>query len=150
MTFGAMTMPLASGAEVLALIPQKPPFVLVDTLLEATPSLFRSAFTVPDGHVLLHGDRLSEAGLMENAAQTAALGMGKLAKDHSAPPPLGFIGALSRVEVISLPSIGDRIETTVDLRHEVMSARVLEARIERGDELLARLELKVFLIDEPT
>lgn len=149
MTFGDMTQPLASGPEALALIPQKAPFVLVDTLLEATPTLFRSAFTVPGDHVLLRADRLSEAGLMENAAQTAALGMGKLAKDHGAPPPLGFIGALSRVEVMALPGIGDRIETTVDLRHEVMSARVLEARIERGSELLARLELKVFLIDEP-
>lgn len=143
-----MTTPLATGDDALALIPQKIPFVLVDTLLEATPSLFRSAFTVPGDHVLLHADRLSEAGLMENAAQTAALGMGKIAKDHGAPPPLGFIGALSKVEVHALPSVGDRIETTVDLRHEVMNARILEARIERGAELLAKLELKVFLMDQ--
>jgi len=143
-----MTTPLATGDDALALIPQKIPFVLVDTLLEATPSLFRSAFTVPSDHVLLNAARLSEAGLMENAAQTAALGMGKIAKDHGAPPPLGFIGALSKVEVHALPGVGDRIETTVDLRHEVMNARILEARIERGAELLAKLELKVFLMDQ--
>jgi predicted hotdog family 3-hydroxylacyl-ACP dehydratase len=147
MTFGTMSHQ-AGTLDVVALIPQKPPFVLVDTLLVATPALFRSAFTVPGDHVLLRADRLSEAGLMENAAQTAALGMGKLASDQGAPPPLGFIGALSRVEVMALPRIGDRLETTVDLRHEVMSARVLEAKVECNGALIAKLELKVFLMDQ--
>ncbi|MBK8227979.1 MAG: hypothetical protein IPK70_12510 [Flavobacteriales bacterium] len=143
-----MTQALASGADALALIPQKSPFVLVDTLIGAAPARYHSAFTVPAGHVLLRGSELSEAGLMENAAQTAAMGVGHLAKLQGAPPPLGFIGALSRIEVLALPSVGERIETVVELRHEVMSARVLEATVQRGQEVIARLELKVFIIDE--
>lgn len=139
---------LATGSEALALIPQKAPFTLVDTLVDATAALYRSAFTVPAGHVLVRNGHLTEAGLLENAAQTAALGLGWLAAQQGAPPPLGFIGALSHVEVPLLPKVGDRITTTVELKHEVMTARVLEAKVERDGELLARLELKVFLMDE--
>lgn len=144
-----MTNPLASGDEARALIPQKAPFVLVDTLIDATAVRYHSGFTVPSDHVLVNHGALTEAGLMENAAQTAALGMGHLAKEQGAAPPLGFIGALSKVELLGRALVGDRIETVVELRHEVMSARVLEAVVMRQREVIARLELKVFLIDEP-
>ena len=73
MTFGNMEQPLASGEAAIALIPQKPPFVLIDTLVSATADTFRSAFSIPPDHVLVQDGALLEAGLMENAAQTAAL-----------------------------------------------------------------------------
>ena len=148
MTFGTMTPPLATGEHVLDLIPQRPPFVLVDTLLEATTTRFRSAFTVPADHVLVEHGELSASGLIENAAQTAAMGLGYVAKERDTPAPIGFIGAVSKLQVEARPLVGDRLETLVELTHEVMMARVLEAVVSRGTEVLARLELKVFLVEE--
>lgn len=143
-----MQTPIASGEAAMALIPQRPPFVLVDTLLSATKDTFRSAFTVPAGHVLLDvDDTLLEAGLMENAAQTAAMGMGWNAALVGVPPPLGFIGAISDVEVHGRPAVGERIETTVAVRHEVMNARVLEAETTRDGRVLARMGMKVFIME---
>lgn len=143
-----MERPIASGDAAIALIPQRPPFVLVDTLLEATGSVFRSAFTVPAGHLLVDSDALTEAGLMENAAQTAALGMGHTASLTGAAPPLGFIGAMGRVVFNARPLVGQRITTTVVVRHEVMNALVLEATITHEGRALASLEMKVFIVDE--
>ncbi len=84
---------------------------------------------------------------MENAAQTAAMGMGWAAKLAGSPPPLGFIGALAKVAIHGDARCGDRITTKVIVRHEVMNARVLDAEVRCNDVVLARLELKVFIID---
>ena len=149
MTFGTVLTPLATAEEALSLIPQRPPFVVVDTLISATGSVFLSSFHVPDEHVLVHQGALLEAGLMENAAQTAAMGMGWAAKLAGSLPPLGFIGALSKVEIYGDARCGDRITTNVSVRHEVMNARVLDAEVRCDRTLLARLELKVFIIDTP-
>lgn len=143
-----MEHPIASGEAAIALIPQGPPFVLVDTLVAATDSEFRSAFTVPQDHLLVHDGALTEAGLMENAAQTAALGMGHIARQAGAPPPLGFIGAMGKATFHARPLVGVRMTTTVIIRHEVMNARILEATMEHDGKPLATLEMKVFIIDE--
>jgi len=142
-----MIRPLASGEAATALIPQKAPFVLIDTLVSSTTDTFCSAFTIPAEHVLVINGKLLEAGLIENAAQTAALGMGYTAKQQGAPPPLGFIGAISKLAVTGRAAVGDQLETTVIVRYEVMSARVLEAKVECGGKLLASMELKVFIMD---
>ncbi len=142
-----METPLATGSEAVALIPQKPPFVLIDTLISSTDTTFCSAFSIPADHVLVNNGALLEAGLMENAAQTAALGMGYTAKQRNEPPPLGFIGALTRASFTGKAEVGERLETTVIVKHEVMSARVLEAQIHCGERAIATLELKVFIID---
>jgi len=144
-----MSSPLATGEAAIALIPQKPPFTLVDTLLSASPTLFRSAFTVPAGHLLVAGGALLDAGVMENAAQTAALGMGHQAAQAGAAPPLGFIGAIARLSITGRALAGETVETTVEVKHEVMNARVLEAVSMCAGRPVATLELKVFLIDTP-
>ncbi len=142
-----METTLASGDAVLELIPQRPPFVLVDTLVSASDTRFHSRFTIPAHHVLVEHGRLLDAGIFENAAQTAALGMGHLAKKHGAPPPLGFIGAISKAELHGEPAAGDTIDTVVEIKHVVATAHVLEARVMHGEQTMATLELKVFLID---
>ena len=122
----------------------------MDTLISATETDFVSSFHVPEEHLLVHQDELLEIGLMENAAQTAGMGMGWAAKISGSPPPLGFIGALSKVEMHGIARCGDRITTNVVVRHEVINARVLDAEVRCDGALLARLELKVFIIDITT
>ena len=139
-----MTRPLASGEAAEALIPQKAPFVLINTLVSTTTDTFCSAFTIPAEHVLVNNGKLLE---VDHAAQTAALGMGYTAKQLGAPPPLGFIGAISKLAVTGRAAVGDQLETTVIVRYEVMSARVLEANVHCGGKLLATMEMKVFIID---
>lgn len=144
-----MSEPLARGEATIALIPQKPPFVLVDRLLSASPTLFRSAFTVPADHLLVSNGALLDAGVMENAAQTAALGMGHQAAQAGAAPPLGFIGAIARLSITGRVRTGETLETTVEVKHEVMNARILEAVSTCDGRPVCTLELKVFIMYTP-
>lgn len=131
--------------DVLQLLPQQPPFVLIDALLQADESLIRSSFTIPEGHVLCADGRFSEAGLVENMAQTAAAGTGKQAKDQGLPAPVGYIGALKNLKVQEIPAVGDTITTEVRVLHRVMQATIIEARVWMDEKEIASCELKIFI-----
>ena len=62
--------------DIKMLLPQGPPFIMVDRLLSTDASATRTVFLVtPDNPLTLDG-KFSVAGLIENMAQTAAAGAG--------------------------------------------------------------------------
>ena len=132
------------------MIPQREPFVLVDTLESVTATAFTSTFMVPDAHVLVADGQLSEAGLMENVAQTAALGIGWQARTAGAPAPLGFIGSIDRVMIHDLPPTGTLLTTTVLVKHQVANVHVIEGSIRCAERIFATMEMKVVMVDEST
>ncbi len=138
---------LADETRVLELIPQQPPFVLVHALISATPTEFITSFTVREEHVLVENGRLIEAGLMENVAQSAALGIGYQAHAAGHATPLGFIGSIGHVSITDHPRVGDRITTTVLVRHQVANVHVIEGSVHLNERLLANMELKVVIMD---
>jgi hypothetical protein len=138
---------IADEARVLELIPQQQPFVLVHALISAAPTEFITSFTVRQEHVLVENGRLTEAGLMENVAQSAALGIGYQAHAAGHAAPLGFIGSIGHVTITDRPRVGDRIVTTVLVRHQVANVHVIEGSVHLGEQLLANMELKVVIMD---
>jgi len=126
-------------------LPQREPMMMVDTLISHIDNVTKSAFTIRKDNVLVENECLSEAGLLENMAQTAALGKGFESIENQEHPPLGFIGAVKRFTIIQLPQINDRIETKVEIKHQVMNATIAEAIIINNGMEIARCELKIFL-----
>lgn len=126
------------------LIPQAPPFVLVSDLITATPEETKTAFHIPADHVLAENDFLSESGLVENMAQSAAAGMGFLNRSEGAPRT-GFIGALKNLSILQLPPAGATIHTTVAFRHQVLNASVVFAEVFLEEKIIASCELKIFV-----
>ena len=61
-----------SGEKLIDLIPQKPPFVLISSLLEASKNHSVTSFRFDENHVLCEDGKLTIGGLLENIAQTAA------------------------------------------------------------------------------
>ena len=45
---------VSSSEKILDLIPQRPPFVLVDSIYEHNEREILSGFTVPEGHILVN------------------------------------------------------------------------------------------------
>lgn len=135
-----MTTPVPAAP----LIPQAAPFLLVDTLISATPEETHTSFTIPENHVLVENGVLSESGLVENMAQSAAAGMGFLNRSGGAPKT-GFIGALKNLMIHSLPQAGALLNTTVAFRHQVMSASIVFAEVYVQEVLIASCELKIFI-----
>lgn len=130
---------------VLAYLPQRPPFVMIDELLQADETLIRTSFTVREGHQLVKDGHFTEAGLVENMAQTAASGTGYVAQQKGEAPPVGFIGALKNLAVNELPRIGETITTEVIFVHQVMNAHIVQGVVKCGDRIMATCELKIFL-----
>lgn len=135
--------------QVLAYLPQRPPFVMIDHLEQADDTLIRTTFTIREGHQLVKGGYFTEAGLVENMAQTAAAGTGYKAQQSGQPAPVGFIGALKNLVVKALPAVGDRISTEIIFVHQVMNAHIVQGTVRHADgHELAACELKIFLQNE--
>lgn len=125
-------------------LPQAEPFVLVTTLLAASPEETVTTFTIPENHVLVADGFLTESGLVENMAQSAAAGMGYLNREDAAPKT-GFIGALKNLVVQQLPPVNATIQTRVSFRHQVMNASVVFAEVFLEEKSIASCELKIFV-----
>lgn len=131
--------------DVLQLLPQQPPFVLIDALLQADDTVLRSSFTIPEEHVLVEDGLLSEAGLVENMAQTAAAGTGQKAWDEGKEAPVGFIGALKNLVVKERPAVGSTITTEIKVLHQVMQASIVQGTVWSDGKEIASCELKIFI-----
>jgi predicted hotdog family 3-hydroxylacyl-ACP dehydratase len=127
-------------------IPQKPPMVMVDRLLPSPEGIVRTGFLIRPDNVLFHQGHLTEAGLIENMAQTAAAGTGMRPAREGEFPPVGYIGGIRNLKIFSYPVAWQEITTTVQILHEVSEASVVKATVFLGDTLIASAELKIFLI----
>ena len=135
-------------ANISKYIPQREPMMMVDTLISHQENTTKSAFTILADNILVNQACLSEAGLLENMAQTAALGKGFESTENNEKPPIGFIGAVKNLCVLRLPQVDERLETTVVVKHVVLNASIVEARVKSGGEEIASCELKIFLNPE--
>lgn len=139
-----MTSGKMMQAEIIAYIPQRYPFVMVDEVVQADEKLSKTTFLVNEGHLFVEDGCFTEPGLVENMAQTAAAGTGYRYQMIGETVPIGFIGALKNLKVHKLPVIGDVLETEIEILHKVLSVYVVEARVSVGGELVASCEMKIF------
>ncbi len=133
------------NTDILTLIPQRPPFVLVDRLVEATPdealSVY-SVYSVSGQHPLVSCGCLSAAGLMENMAQTAAAHIGAVSEGEVR---IGFIGAVKNMQIYYRPQAGEQITTHIRVVQRVFDISLVEAEVRCGKQVCARCELKIAL-----
>ena len=127
---------------ILRLIPQRAPMVMVDKLLWADTETTRSGLRIKAENILTQNGYFSEAGLMENIAQTAALQVGYYYYTQNLPAPPGFIGAIKKVNIYSLPKVGEDIETEITVENEIFGITLISAQVWAGDELLADCKMK--------
>ena len=127
------------------LIPQQPPFVMIDTLLYADETISRTAFAVRADNVLVEDGHFTAAGLMENMAQTAAAGAGYTAQKEGKPVQVGFIASVSEFEVHQLTATGDELVTEVTFKERVMNISVVSGIVKRNNEVIASCEMKIVL-----
>lgn len=128
------------------LIPQKWPFVMVDSLIQFSSETVVSTFKVLEENIFLKDEQLLEAGLIENMAQTVALhtGYDYFLKGEAAPT--GYIGAVKKVEVFSLPKLHDTITTKVRILHEFNGVTMVAAEVfNHQNERLACAEMKTVI-----
>ena len=134
--------------EILELIPQRPPFLLVDRLTDFEPERSMTSFVVKENGVLVRDGRLSEAGVMENIAQSCAARIGYINKyKKNETVKLGIIGAIRDFTVTELPSVGDTLVTEIVVISEVFDITLVKAEVKVGDAVIAGCQMKISLTD---
>ena len=118
---------------------------MVDELLFSDDDHTKTSFTVTEGNVFLINNAFTEAGLMENMAQTAAAGAGNMARIEDRPIDIGYIGAVKNLEVFELPVINDELMTEVKVETRLLNIAIVTGKVWRNDTLLAQCEMKIFI-----
>ncbi|MBS4012497.1 MAG: 3-hydroxyacyl-ACP dehydratase [Bacteroidetes bacterium] len=136
---------LAQGEEILKYIPQRPPFVFIDRLIEANGTKIVSGYKIISDNPLVEENMLSESGLIENIAQTAAAGVGYNCISNNKPVIPGFIGAVKKLTVVERPAVNGEIITTVDIVSEVMNATIIHGSVLYNGKVIAECDMNIFL-----
>ncbi len=125
-------------------IPQRFPFVMVDQLISASETQFESKFTIKDDNIFLENGILSESALIENIAQTCAAGFGYVGSQNGEEAgKLGFIGSVTRLEVLGIAKKDDQISTKVSVISTFDTIHLIEGTAFHGDTPLLTCQMKI-------
>jgi predicted hotdog family 3-hydroxylacyl-ACP dehydratase len=140
-----MTIFPVSDLDILNYIPQRNPFVLVDSLIECSYERAVSMFTVPKGHLMTESGRLCAEGICENIAQTGALLSGYTSQKEGHKAPVGFIVAIKGLKIETLPAYGNILRTEVKHQSIIGSIIVMHGKVWSQDRIIAEAEMKILL-----
>ena len=129
---------------ILSLIPQRPPMVMIDKLLYSDQRLTRSGFHVTNDNIFVQNGFFREPGLVENIAQTAAARAGYMASQENTPVKVGYIAAVKNLEIFSLPKVDDELITEITIDNIVFDVNILSGHVWCNSVLLAQCEMKIF------
>lgn len=138
---------IAGGKEIYKFLPQRPPMVMIDTLISCKDKTTITSLEILPENIFVKAGLLAEPGIIENIAQTAAAGVGYLFKNSSFENevPIGVIGAIKDLKIYFLPKIGMEITTEVFVEHEVLNASVITGKVYSDNKIVAECEMKIFL-----
>ena len=116
MIFGEMnSCNKIDNVNILELIPQRSPFVMVNKLTYFDPIVTTSEFTVCSDNLFFCEGRLLATGMIENIAQTCAARIGYINRLSDETVKLGFIGAIRNLKINRTPKEGETIHTTITI-----------------------------------
>lgn len=130
---------------VLDLLPQRPPFVMVDKLVYFDPVKTVTEFRVQPGNLFFEGGRLSASCLIENIAQTCAVRMGYINYLNKTRVKLGFIGAIRDLQILRSPAAHELLVTSIEVKEEIFRMTLVKAVVKSNDEILVKAEMKIAL-----
>jgi predicted hotdog family 3-hydroxylacyl-ACP dehydratase len=128
---------------ILDLIPQRPPMVLVDRVIDYEAGWIETEFAVASTNLFVSDGIFTESGMLENIAQSAAAMVGIDAQSRNVPVPLGFIGGINKVKVNGYAQIGDSVTTRVEVIQEVFHVTLVRARCTKSERVLLECEMKI-------
>ena len=138
---------LINKANIFSVLPQRPPFVMVDALIHSDESITRTTFQVKPDNIFVVGEELTEAALIENIAQTAAAGAGYFSQQENHPVMVGYIGGIKDLKILNLPKINDTLETEIVIQNKIFDVTVILGTVRCKGIILAQCEMKIFIIN---
>ena len=139
---------LATRSEMINYIPQRAPFIAVHEILQVTDEFAETQFEVLPESIFVTNGLFGEPGLLENIAQTAAAQMGYVCKKKGLSVPLGYIASIKNISVFSLPSIGSKLMTSIQVTNRVLSVILLEGTVRLKGAIVCQCEMRIFVGDK--
>jgi predicted hotdog family 3-hydroxylacyl-ACP dehydratase len=130
---------------VLDLIPQRPPMVMIDQLTYTDERSAKGRLNILESNLFSHNGKLQEAGLIEFIAQTAAAYTGYLSLSGSHLVRRGFIGSVKNLVIHSLPDINTEIQSEIIVDTELLGYTIITGRVFQNDKVLAECEMRILL-----
>jgi hypothetical protein len=137
---------LISKEHIENFIPQRPPFVMIDNLLEATGEFFVTDFFILPDNIFIQDGVLREFAMIENIAQSSSAGLTVTTKRSADKRPEGYLAGLSKLKLYELPRVNDRIYTMVKLVAQFGSMYLLKGENYLSDTKLMECELKLVAV----
>lgn len=134
--------------DVQELLPQRPPFVMIDRLAYHDETTTVTEFEVRADNLFAEGDVFNPCALVENIAQTCAVRMGYI--DHYINKEnvrLGFIGDVKNLSVLRPARVGELLVTTIEVVQQVMHVTLVRGTVRVGDEPIVTATMKIALTD---
>lgn len=137
--------PLIYGDELLKLIPQREPILMVDALYYYDPQSAETGLSICESNIFCEGETFSESGLIEHIAQSAAAFAGYESFLKNEKPHIGYIAEVSKMNISWLPSVGEDIRTRITLVSQAEGVTLMSASTSCGADELASCRLKIFM-----
>ncbi len=143
-----LEIPIREKSHIESLLPHKPPMIMVSGLIYLDDTSSISEFIISDTNILLEDKYLSEAGLLENMAQTAALDIGYRNSLKHTSPREGYIAAIQKATISDLPKIADTIYTEVFTEFESDNLRKIRLTTRFNEKIIATAQMTTVLKSE--
>ena len=130
--------------DVHELLPQQEPFVMIDALTRFDDVMTVTETTIVADNIFVDNGHFSASGLIENVAQTCAVRIGFVNKYIlGSGIQIGVIGAVRKLVINGLPTVGQTITTKVEIVSEVFGMTLAKATVNCGNEELLTTEIKI-------
>lgn len=134
--------------DVLELLPQRPPFVMIDRLTHFDNVVTTTEFEITADNLFVEGNLLNPCALVENIAQTCAARMGYINHYiYKERVKLGFIGSVKNLSVLRPAKVGELLVTSIEVMEEIMQLTLVNATIKVDEEAIVTAEMKIALSD---
>jgi 3-hydroxyacyl-[acyl-carrier-protein] dehydratase len=140
---------LATRDNIIQFIPQRPPIVMVDNLIEADTVSCKTSFFIRADNIFVEGKKLREPGLIESIAQSAAAHVGYLCHQQKTPVSVGYIAAIKNMDIFELPEINSEIRTHLKIMNTVFNITLVSGEIIWNERIICTCEMRIFITAKP-
>jgi len=134
-----------SDYKIIDLIPQRPPMIMIDRLVNAAGRSAEGSLLITESNIFCRDGAFQEAGIVEFIAQTAAAHTGYLMLEAGREISLGFIGSVKNLNISSLPPAGKEIRSEIVIDSELLGYTIITGKVFLNGIMLADCEIRIKL-----
>lgn len=134
--------------DILDLIPQRPPMVMVGNHVSYDEKNTVTTFFIRNDNIFCSAGFFTEPGLIENIAQTCAVRIGYFNKINEKEILIGFIGAIKELKIYFLPPAETEITTEIFIETEIMGFTLIRGKVISNGNICAECEMRILIKQE--